>query len=82
MGMDNGMKKTSLNSRQRVLRTINHQEPDRVPFNLALTVDVYHRLRAYLGLPPEPERRSESGPTSPHRWICWMRWGWISIRSA
>ncbi len=50
------MQKTSLSSRQRVLRTINHQEPDRVPFNLALTVDVYHRLRAHLGLPPEAEK--------------------------
>jgi uroporphyrinogen decarboxylase len=43
----------TLSSRQRVLRTLNHQEPDRVPFDLALTVDIYHRLRQHLGLPPE-----------------------------
>jgi uroporphyrinogen decarboxylase len=54
--VDEEMPNQNLSSRERVLRTINHQEPDRVPFNLALTVDVYHRLRAYLGLPPEPEK--------------------------
>lgn len=45
-----------LTSRERVIRTINHQEPDRVPLNIQLTVDIYHRLRAHLGLPPEPDR--------------------------
>jgi uroporphyrinogen decarboxylase len=40
-----------------VLRAINHQEPDRVPFNLTLTVDIYHRLRAHLGLPPDADKR-------------------------
>jgi uroporphyrinogen decarboxylase len=36
--------------------TLGHQEPDRVPFDLSLTVDIYHRLREYLGLPPEPDK--------------------------
>ncbi len=48
--------KPYLTSRERVLRTIQHQEPDRVPFNLNLTVDIYHRLRSYLGLPVEKEK--------------------------
>ncbi len=50
------MGKPILTSRERVLRTLNHQEPDRVPFNLTLTVDIYNRLRAHLGLPPEPDK--------------------------
>lgn len=51
------MKKTWLTSRERVLRAIHHQPGDRVPFNLSLTVDVHHRLREHLGLPPEPEKK-------------------------
>lgn len=42
-----------LASRERVLRTLSHQEPDRVPLNMSLTVDVYHSLRRYLGLAPD-----------------------------
>ncbi|MDP7657000.1 MAG: uroporphyrinogen decarboxylase family protein [Roseibacillus sp.] len=45
-----------MTSRERVLRTLEHQEPDRVPLNMTLTVDVYHRLREHLGLPPEPDK--------------------------
>ena len=45
-----------MTSRERVLRTLNHQEPDRVPFNLSLTVDVYNRLREHLGLPDDPDK--------------------------
>lgn len=50
------MRKETLTSRERVIRAINHQEPDRVPFNLALTVDIHDRLRKHLDLPPEPEK--------------------------
>jgi uroporphyrinogen decarboxylase len=50
------MPKPSMSSRQRVLKALNHEEPDRVPFNLSLTVDVYHRLRSHLGLPPDPDK--------------------------
>ena len=46
----------TMTSRERVLKTLNHEEPDRVPFNLALTVDIYNRLRDFLGLPPEPDK--------------------------
>jgi uroporphyrinogen decarboxylase len=46
-----------MNSRERVLRALNHQEPDRVPFDLGGTglstihVTAYRNLRRYLGLP-------------------------------
>ena len=46
-----------MNSRERVLTTLNHKEPDRVPFDLGGTVvtgiqaKAYGRLRRYLGLP-------------------------------
>lgn len=55
------MSAKTLNSRERVLRTLNHQEPDRVPFNLNLTVDVYHRLRERLKLPPESNKEMDLG---------------------
>lgn len=46
-----------MNSRERVLTALNHQEPDRVPFDMGGTVvtgiqaKAYRRLRDYLGLP-------------------------------
>jgi uroporphyrinogen decarboxylase len=46
-----------MNSRERVQTTLNHQEPDRVPFDLGGTPMsgmhkvAYKNLRAYLGLP-------------------------------
>jgi uroporphyrinogen decarboxylase len=53
-----------MNSRQRVLTTLNHQEPDRTPFDLGGTVatgihkTAYVNLRRYLKL-PEVEVRTE-----------------------
>ena len=47
-----------MTSRQRVLTTLNHQEPDRVPFDLGsvqvtgIHTVAYHGLREVLGLPP------------------------------
>ncbi len=47
-----------MNSRERVLTTLDHREPDRIPFDLGSTqvtgihAVAYRRLRAYLGLPP------------------------------
>lgn len=47
-----------MTSRERVLKALNHQEPDRVPFDLGGTgmtsihITAYRNLRAYLGLPP------------------------------
>jgi uroporphyrinogen decarboxylase len=49
-------------SREWLLTALNHQEPDRIPFDLGSTqvtgihVAAYHNLRAFLGLPPvEPQ---------------------------
>lgn len=51
-----------MNSRQRLLTTLNHQEPDRVPFDLGsaqitgIHLVAYRRLRQTLGLPAvEPQ---------------------------
>jgi uroporphyrinogen decarboxylase len=51
-----------MNSRERLLTTLNHREPDHVPFDLGSTqvtgihVVAYRNLREYLGLPPvEPQ---------------------------
>jgi uroporphyrinogen decarboxylase len=42
-------------NRQRVLRTIAHQEPDRVALGAYTMTDVcYTNLRRHLGLPPQP----------------------------
>ena len=49
-------------SRERLLAAVNHQEPDRIPFDLGSTqvtgihVVAYRRLRNYLGLPPAEPR--------------------------
>jgi len=46
-----------MNSRERVLTTLNHKEPDRIPYDLGGTVvtgiqaKAYLHLRRYLGLP-------------------------------
>jgi uroporphyrinogen decarboxylase len=51
-----------MNSRERLLTALDHQEPDRIPFDLGSTqvtgihTVAYRNLRAYLGLPPvEPQ---------------------------
>jgi uroporphyrinogen decarboxylase len=51
-----------MDSRERILKSINHEEPDRVPFDLAgstwtgITNSAYQNLRKHLGLnPAEPE---------------------------
>ncbi len=47
-----------MNSRERLLAAINHQEPDRIPFDMGsaqvtgIHVVAYHKLRAALNLPP------------------------------
>ena len=46
-----------MNSRERVLTTLNHREPDRIPFDMGgtvltgINVKAYAALRDYLGLP-------------------------------
>jgi len=51
-----------MNSRERILKTLNHEEPDRVPFDLAgstwtgITNTAYQNLRKHLGFDPsDPE---------------------------
>ena len=47
-----------MNSKERMLKTLRHEEPDRVPFDLNSTLVsgihyiAYNNLRDYLGLPP------------------------------
>jgi uroporphyrinogen decarboxylase len=51
-----------VNSRARVQASLNHSEPDHIPFDLGSTVvtgihvQAYRRLRSYLGLPPVEPR--------------------------
>ena len=48
-----------MNSRERILKTLNHEEPDKVPFDLGsthltgITYGAYRDLRNYLGLEEE-----------------------------
>jgi len=48
-----------MNSRERILKTLNHEEPDQVPFDLAgstwtgITNGAYQKLLDHLHLPPE-----------------------------
>lgn len=48
-----------MNSRERIFKTLNHEEPDRIPFDLAgstwtgITNTAYQNLRKYLGLEPD-----------------------------
>jgi uroporphyrinogen decarboxylase len=56
------MEKQDMNSRQRVMQALNHQEPDRVPIDLGATIvssisrKAYIELKSYLGLPLEEIR--------------------------
>jgi len=56
------MEKQDMNSRQRVMQALNHQEPDRVPIDLGATIvssisrKAYIELKGYLGLPLEEIR--------------------------
>jgi hypothetical protein len=39
-----------MTSRERVTTTLEHQEPDRVPLDLSMTIGAYSKLVRYLGL--------------------------------
>ena len=39
-----------MTSRQRVVTALQHQEPDRVPLGIWMTLDAYKKLRRHLGL--------------------------------
>ena len=53
----------SLGHRERVIRALNHEEPDRVPVNLGSTnIEKYQELKAHFGLEAEDtifERNSQ-----------------------
>jgi uroporphyrinogen decarboxylase len=48
-----------MNSRERIFKTLNYEEPDRIPFDLAgstwtgITNTAYQNLQKYLGLEPD-----------------------------
>ena len=44
-----------MNSRERVIKSINHEEPDRVPVDINPLFDFYVNLKNYLGLEIEEE---------------------------
>ena len=51
-----------MNSRERILKTLRHQEPDRVPYDLAgtqvtgITNGAYQKLLSHLGMEKEEPR--------------------------
>lgn len=44
-----------MNSRERVLAAVNHQEPDRVPVDMVLTIDVYRDMKRLLKMEHLPD---------------------------
>jgi len=61
--------------KERLLKALSHQEPDRMPVDLrttnvtTITLDTYKRLREYLGI--NQERRSVS--------LNWRRFFYVGI---
>ncbi len=54
-----------MDSRTRLLNTVNHIEPDRIPYDLAgshvsgITLKAYNNLREYLGLQPDDSQMAD-----------------------
>lgn len=46
---------SEMTSRQRVIMSLNHTEPDRVPFDCTFTIGAYQRLCRHLGQTPDPD---------------------------
>ena len=44
-----------MNSRERVITAINHREPDRVPVDMVLTIDVYRDMKKVLNMDYLPD---------------------------
>ena len=59
-----------MNSHERVLKSLNHEEPDRIPIDLGATIatgihaTAYRRLRRYVVLPAVEPRVEGGHPTS------------------
>jgi len=43
-------KKKTMTKRERVVTALNHQEPDRVPLSMSVTIQAYKNLKKYLGI--------------------------------
>ena len=62
-----------MTSRERILRALNHQEPDRVPVDLSghrssgIAAIAYAKLRSHLGLPPPAGPRLRPRTATRHR---------------
>ncbi len=69
-------------SRERVIATINHREPDRVPIDVQPGFDFYLALKEYLGLEIEESiQPSYFREIIPHPRVCEeMGWDVISIK--
>ena len=52
---------SKISSRARVIRTLEHKEPDRVPWDCNFTVGAYLNLMKYLGLEHEGELKPNWG---------------------
>jgi len=44
------MPKKTMSRRERVLTTLDHREPDRVPMSMTITIDAYNELKKYMGI--------------------------------
>ncbi|MBW6537439.1 MAG: hypothetical protein K0B11_20695 [Mariniphaga sp.] len=54
-----------MNSRERILKALNHEEPDRIPFDLTgstwtgITNTAYQNLRKFFGMEPDEPKWSD-----------------------
>ena len=53
--------KKTMTRRERVVTTLQHKEPDRVPLSMSITIDAYNNLKKHLGIKLEEN-------LSPGRW--------------
>ena len=49
------MTEGTMSCRERVLTTLEHREPDRVPMHMTITVNAYKNLKAYMGIDIDEE---------------------------
>jgi len=61
-----------MNSRERVLRAINHEQPDRCPIFATLTTQVADKLAEALNIPKEPAFDSLLSPRMSHNGLLTM----------
>ena len=71
-----------LTSRERVVKAIQHQEPDRVPIDVQCGLDFYLKLKAHLGLDFEEDLQpSTFQEVIPHPKVCQaMGWDVVSVK--